>query len=176
MSSNLSPHAKAVISALVAVVITGFTTYQGVTNGHFQPVDVIPVAVAIIAALQTKLIPNIGLSWAKAAINVGSAVVTAVAAVAADPTNISVSKIAVAAVGAFLVWYVPEAAPAVAALDAAEKIPAAPPVAQVTVVNPAPAPVAGDPVAQALAALRTPTDVTQPLPVVPPAAETVPSA
>lgn len=112
--STLTPHAKAIIAAVFAVFMSGVTAYQAVDTGHFRPIDAVPVAVAVIAALQTKVVNNLGLPWAKAAINLGAAVVTAVAVVTADPATVSVPKIAVAALGAFLVWFVPEAGPLVA--------------------------------------------------------------
>lgn len=175
---QLTPHAKAIVSALVAVALAGFTAFQSVDAGHFTPLDAVPVAVAVVAALQTKLIPNLGLAWAKAAINVGAAVVTAVAAVVADPTNVSAAKISIAAVGAFLVWFVPELGPLVPVVEAASTGKHG--AAAVTLPSPAPVTVA---VLNSAQPVNQPLDATQPFPAVtddpapaPAVAETVPSA
>lgn len=155
---TLTPHAKAIVAALVAVVVVGVTTYQSVASGGFRWVDLVPVAAAVIAAVQTKLVPNVPeLPWAKSAVQLGAAVVGAISVVvAADPTGVSVAKIGTVVVGAFLVWFVPEAAPFVAELE-----------------NPAaPVEIPGSD-QSALASIAVPDlplDATQPIPVVAPAA------
>lgn len=116
--STLSPHAKAITQALVAIALTAITAYRVSVTGKLTVIDALPVAVAVLAAIQVHLVPNLGLSWAKALISGASAVVGAVATFAAsDPSDMTFAKIAVVAGGSFLVWWVPEFQPEIAQIE-----------------------------------------------------------
>lgn len=123
MPSTLSPAAKAKVAAASAVALAAITAWQAVTADGFTPLDLVPVVAAAAGAACTDLVPNTpGQPKAKAivhwALSAVAAVASAVAALsAADPGGETAAKLLTVAVGAFLVWYVPEAAPVVKAVE-----------------------------------------------------------
>lgn len=131
MPSTLSPQAKAKVAAAAAVALAAITAWQGVTADGFTLIDLVPVVAVTAAAMATDLIPNTpGQPKAKAiahwALSAVAAVASAVAAFAAtDPAGATAVKLLTVAAGAFLVWYVPELAPAVAPIEHTGRVTAA---------------------------------------------------
>lgn len=120
MPSQLSPAAKTNVAAVAAVVMAGVTAWQIATRGGFTWWDLIPVTAAVLGVATTDHVDNtIGSPKAKAvvhgALSLLAAVSASVAAVAGpEPSGVSATKLAVAALGTLAVWYVPELAAPVA--------------------------------------------------------------
>lgn len=105
----MSAHAKTVAASFAAVLITAITAWQSL-GGGLRLVDLLPVAVIVLGAVQTHVIPNVPeLPWAKSVVAGSSSILAAVATyVAADPSGYTAAKLLTVASGAFLVWFVPE--------------------------------------------------------------------
>lgn len=120
---TLSPGAKAKVASGAAVVLAGVTAYQVATRGGFSWWDLIPVLAAALGTACTDHVENtLTRPAAKAvvhgALSACAAVSAALAAlVGPEPVGVSLTKLLVVAAGAFLVWYVPEAATQVAAVE-----------------------------------------------------------
>lgn len=107
----MSQYAKSVIAAFAAVVFAGITAWQQIVGGGpFRPVDIIPLAVVIVGAVNTAVVPNVPeLPWAKTVVHGSAAVLSALATVvAADPSGVTASKLLTVAASSLLVWFVPE--------------------------------------------------------------------
>lgn len=106
----MSQHAKSVVAAFGAVVFVAITAWQQATAGGFRRVDLIPLAVVVVGAVQTHVIPNVPeLPWAKSVAAGSAAVLSALATlVASDPSGVTAGKLLTVAASAFLVWFVPE--------------------------------------------------------------------
>lgn len=116
---HLTPRAKSVVAAVAATVLAGITAWQTYSRDGFTWADVAPVAVAVLGVIGTDLIPNTGNQpVAKAIVHGALAVASAVTTViAADPSGYTAAKLLTVAAGAFLVWFVPELAPAVKVIE-----------------------------------------------------------
>lgn len=109
----MSRNAKSVIAACAAVVITGIQAWQVATAGGFRPVDLLPVATAVVGAVLTRVVPNVPeLPAAKAWVAGALAVLTALSTFVGDhPSGVTAANLLTVAAGALLTWYVPELAP-----------------------------------------------------------------
>lgn len=113
MPAHLSPHAKSVVAGLAATALAGVTAWQSLAAGHLRAADLLPVVLAVLGALQAHVVPTVPeLPWAKAGVAGAGAVASAVATVVAqDPGGVTAAKVSTVALGAFLVWLVPEQTP-----------------------------------------------------------------
>lgn len=114
----MSAHAKAVLASLAATVIVAVQAWQIFTVGGFRPVDLLPIATAVVGALLTYVVPNVPeLPWAKTVVHGAAAVLTALATfVGSHPSGVTIANVGTVAVFSFLVWYVPELGPLAAPL------------------------------------------------------------
>lgn len=174
----MSAHAKTVIAALVAVVITALQAWPIIQGGGFHLITALPVACAVVGAILTHVVPNVPeLPWAKAVVSGALALLTALATfVGQHPSGITAGTLLTVAAGAFLVWFVPNLPPVVSVGGS----PLLSHLAAVPAPSPAPAPARSSVVSEALRLLTTdpapapvvvpapPFDLsaTQPIPVV----------
>lgn len=58
--ARLSPRAKTMMAAAGATILAGVTAWQAtVGGGPARPIDLLPVAVAVVGAAHTHIVPNL---------------------------------------------------------------------------------------------------------------------
>lgn len=117
----MSQYAKAIVASVAAVLLAGIQAWQTVVDGSpFHLIMALPIAVAVFGAFLTYLVPEVPeLARAKSWIAGSFAILTAIATfVSGHPADVTVLNVIVAVLGAVLTAYVPNLAPAAAAIGA----------------------------------------------------------
>lgn len=123
MPSQLSVAAKTTVAVGTSVILAGITAWQIATRDGFTWWDLIPVVAAVAGIACTDHVENtLRHPVAKAVVHGSLSAVAAVAAaltavVGTEPTGVSAAKLLTVALGALLVWWVPEAGPVVRVID-----------------------------------------------------------
>lgn len=106
---TLTPYAKALVASLVAVAYAALLAWQAATGDGFQLLDVIPLGLAVVGAVLTYVVPNVPeLPVAKVVVQGALSVLAALSTLLTEhPAGVDATALIVTAVGALLVYQVP---------------------------------------------------------------------